>query len=147
MSTALKDLANRLGTLIEDVVAPNLQGIISRYFGVEEADLIMLRPKRKHPTDPSRRREFDMIAVTPAYLFLNETKSRLRREDITVFAETHLEVIDFFPEYADRTVVPIFGALHLDDELISLLTTHKIYALTLADDTMDLRNYDAITGG
>ncbi len=138
------ELANRLGTLVEDIVAPNIPGILSQYFGVEEADFMMIRPKRKHPDDTSRRREFDVIAITPTQLFLNETKSRPRREDISAFAETYLEVIEFFPEYADRNVVPIFSALYLDDALIALLTKHRIYALSLSDDTMVLRNYEAI---
>jgi hypothetical protein len=39
----------------------------------------MVRARRKHPTDTSRRREFDVIAVTPSLLLVNETNSRPRR--------------------------------------------------------------------
>ncbi len=139
------DLANRLGTLVEDIVAPNIPGVLNRYFGVDEPDFLMVRARRKHPTDPSRRREFDVIAVTPALLLVNETKSRPRRESILEFAESFGEVAEFFPEYADRRVVPVLSALHLDEELITLLTDRGIYAMTMSEDSMELRNFEAVS--
>jgi hypothetical protein len=139
------DLANRLGTLVEDIAAPNIPGVLSRYFGVDEPDFLMVRARRKHPTDPSRRREFDVIAVTPSLLLVNETKSRPRRESILEFADSFGEVTEYFPEYADRTVVPVLSALHLDEELIDLLTDRGIYAMTMSDDSMELRNFEAVS--
>lgn len=147
MSLRWGEISDRLGTLVEDIVAPNIPGVLSRFFGVDEPDFLMVRPRCKHPTDTSRRREFDVIAVTPSLLLVNETKSRPRRESILEFAESFGEVTEFFPEYADRRVVPILSALHLDDELITLLTDRGIYAMTMSDDSMELRNFDAIAAG
>ena len=134
------DLANRLGTAVEDIVAPNIPGIMTRYFGVQEPDLLMVRPRKKHPLDPTRRREFDVIAVAGNKVFLNETKSRLKAEDITAFAADYREVTEYFPEYSDHEIIPIMSSLHLTEDLVTLLTRHGIYAMAMSDDTMDLLN-------
>lgn len=134
------ELANRLGTVVEDIVAPNIPGIMTRYFGAEEPDVMMVRPRKRHPRDPSRRREFDVIAVTPTTIFVNETKSRLRSEDITLFAENYREVLEYFPEYAGRDVVPIMSSLYIAEDILTLLTRHGIYAMAMSDDSMALLN-------
>lgn len=140
-----REISDRLGTLVEDIAAPNIPGVFNRYFGVDEPDFLMMRARRKHPTDPSRRREFDVIAVTPALLLVNETKSRPRRESILEFAESFGDVTEFFPEYADRRLVPVLSALHLDEEIITLLTDRGIYAMTMSEDSMELRNFEAVS--
>ncbi len=140
------DLANRLGTVVEDIVAPNVPGVMARYFGADEPDVLMIRPRKKHPQDPAKRREFDLIAVTPDTIFINETKTRVKPEDVTAFAENHREVVDYFPEYAGRRVVPIMSSLSLTEDVTALLTRHGIYAMAMADDTMDLLNFDDLNG-
>ena len=32
------ELANKMGTIVEDIVAPGLKGVGARYFGIEEFD-------------------------------------------------------------------------------------------------------------
>ena len=134
------ELANRLGTIVEDIVAPNIPGIMARYFGVAEPDLLLVRPRKRHPLDLERRREFDVIAVAGNTVFLNETKSRLRQQDIVAFAENHREIVEYFPEYANHTIVPIMSSLYLTVDLVALLTRHGIYALAMSNDTMELLN-------
>ncbi|POR04028.1 hypothetical protein AU468_04225 [Alkalispirochaeta sphaeroplastigenens] len=134
------ELANRLGTVIEDIVAPNIPGIMARHFGVDEPDLLMVRPRKKHPQDPGRRREFDVVAVAGNRVFLNETKSRLREQDVLVFAGNYQEVTDYFPEYSGYEIIPIMSSLYLTPDQVELLTRHGIYALAMSDDSMDLLN-------
>ena len=138
------DLANRLGTVVEDIVAPNIPGIIARYFGTEEPDVLMVRPRKKHPQDPSRRREFDVIAVTADRIFVNETKSRLRPDDIAAFAANHREVLEYFPEYAGRQIVPIISTLYIADDILAVLTRNGIYAMAMSGDTMALLNAEEL---
>jgi hypothetical protein len=134
------DLANRLGTVVEDMVAPNIPGIMARYFGVEEPDLLMVRPRKKHPLDQARRREFDVIAVAGNRVFLNETRSRLKTEDIISFSTDYREVVEYFPEYSNHEIIPIMSSLYLTEDLVTLLTRHGIYTMAMSDDTMDLLN-------
>lgn len=138
------ELANRLGTVVEDIVAPNISGVLSRHFGVDEPDIVMVRTRRRHPQSRNRRREFDVVAITADALFLNETKSTMRSSYIDEFAENYGEVTEYFPEFADRRVVPIMSSLQLPPEMVDALTERGIYAMAMADDTMDLLNFEAL---
>ncbi|TVQ98426.1 MAG: hypothetical protein EA403_14015 [Spirochaetaceae bacterium] len=47
-------------------------------------------------------------------------------------------------DLVDRTVIPIQSSLFLGDDYVALLTEHRIHAMTMKGDTMDLVNADAI---
>ncbi len=138
------ELANRLGTIVEDVVAPNMYGVLTRYFGVDEPDHFLVRARRKHPVDRNRRREFDVIATSGSTVFLNETKATVRQEYLTSFAENRNELFEFFPEYEGRTLVSVFGSFYLKPEEIAFLTQNGIYAMMMSDDSMDIVNFDDV---
>ncbi|MCF8107686.1 MAG: hypothetical protein K9J81_01705 [Desulfohalobiaceae bacterium] len=53
------DLANKLGTVVEDFVAPNLPRIARDDLGCDEVDYLAIRVKKRSVTDRSKRREFD----------------------------------------------------------------------------------------
>ena len=139
------ELANRLGTIVEDIVAPNIPGIMRTYFGKDEPDTLMVRVRKKHPSKPDKRREFDVIAVTPDTLFLNETKSTPRMDYLESFAGNYREVFEYFPEYAHLAIVPIFSSLFLPQEGIEYLTSRGIYAMMMSDTSMDLVNFKEVS--
>lgn len=139
------ELANRLGTIVEDIVVPSIPGILRRHFDVEEPEIVMPRVKRVHPSDRSRRREFDVIAVSENRLFLNETKATVKREYVADFAENKEEVFEYFPEHRGKSLIPIFSSLYLTSEEIAFLTSLGIYAAMVSDDTMDVVNFDEVS--
>ncbi len=58
------ELANRLGTVVEDIVAPNLPTIAQQYFGCAGIDFFGLRIKRKNQVvEKVSNLEFDAILV------------------------------------------------------------------------------------
>ncbi|MCF8039315.1 MAG: hypothetical protein K9K79_08350 [Desulfohalobiaceae bacterium] len=137
------DLANKLGTVVEDIVAPNLPRIAREYFGCEDVDYLAIRVKKRSVTDRSKRREFDAIAVCNTTFVLNETKSSPEFRDVeklAAFLESE-ELFDYFPEYRDYRVYPIYSSLYLDEAFVSALTRKGIYALAMKDDTMEILNY------
>jgi hypothetical protein len=134
------ELANKMGTMIEDIVLPNLPGILREHFGVEETVMTAPRIRRRHPHDRSRSREFDAIVVSDDTVFVNETKSTVRPTDIERFAESYREVLEYFPEYADYTVVPIMSSLYIPPETVAELTKRRIFAMAMGEDNMELLN-------
>jgi len=138
------ELANKMGTIVEDIVAPNMPRILREYFGVDEPVFIAQRVRRRHPGDRGKRREFDVIAVSEDTVFVNETKSTLRPGDIERFAGNFMEILEYFPEYREYRVVPIMAALSITAEELSSLTSHGIYAMAMGDETMDLLNADEL---
>ena len=138
------ELANKMGTIVEDIVAPNIPTIGKQYFGVEIFQDFSLNRKKQHPKKTNLIREFDVIAVSGKHLFLNETKSTPRQEYLKAFVENHKEVFDYFPEYKDKTLVPIFSSLKLSESDINYLSNHGIYAMAMRGDTMDLLNFEEV---
>jgi hypothetical protein len=57
------ELANKMGTLVEDIVAPNIPIIAKEYFGAEELDFFGVRISKRNEKDRSKMREFDVIAM------------------------------------------------------------------------------------
>jgi len=133
------ELSDKLGTIVEDIVAPNIPRIALELFGQEPDDLMVRRTVRNH-RDPSRRREFDVVAVCGDWVLLNETKSSVRLEYIDRFVEVLAELPDYFPEYASKTIVPLFSSLGIPPDFVNYLSKRGIYAMAMGDDTMELLN-------
>jgi len=77
---------HRLGTIVEDFILPKIPCIAREHFGAGELEFIGARIRKRHPTQPDRMREFDVIAAWPSVLF-DETKGgAMRPEYLTDFA-------------------------------------------------------------
>jgi len=136
------ELANRLGTLAEDFVAPNIPAIALKYFNCpEEPETFFVRCKKRHTKEKALRREFDIIGVYEKQIILNETKSTPRRQYIDEFAELLPQFFDYFPEYGGKKLIPVFASLYVDEQTVAYATKKGIYVLAIKGDTMDLLNY------
>lgn len=140
------DIANKMGTIVEDMVIPNIGEIAKNYFGCSDFEFFASRAKKKHFKDRSRTREFDVIAVCDDKVLVNETKSTPRINYIDDFKDILKEFYDFFPEYSQKKIIPIFASLYLSEDVVKYLTKNGIYALAIKGDTMDLLNYNDILG-
>ena len=139
------ELANRLGTVAEDIVAPNLPRIAREQFGCpDEPDDFMVRRQIRHHVEKSKQREFDVIVVYPDKVFINETKATVRMNYIEDFIAILADIHGYFPEYQGKTIIPIFAGLSFPENLIRYLTKHKIYALGMGEETMELLNFDML---
>ena len=139
------DLANKMGTLVEDIVAPNIPRIAKTYFGCDDLDYFAVRVKKRSRKDRGQKREFDVIAAGGGIFVLNETKSSPEIRDVDKFAAfvNSGDLFDFFPEYEGVRICPVFASLYMDDSLVTYLSRKGIYALALKDETMDIINWDA----
>ncbi len=139
------ELANKMGTLVEDIFAPGLPEIARRHFGCDDFEDFSVRRYRKVPGEPSRRREFDIIAVCREQVILVEVKSAPRDTHVEQFADFSFgEFFDFFPEHRGKTLIPVFAALYLPEETVERLTALKIYALSMGDEHPILRSADRL---
>ena len=143
------ELANRLGTIVEDIVAPNLPVIAARYFDCAVIDTFALRVKKRNQVRQDNTKnselEFDAILTCEHYLFINETKAKATSESVKSFVEKQVnKVFEYFPEYEGKTVVPIFSSLSIPKATLKYLTRNKVYAMSSKGDTMDLLNFDEV---
>ena len=138
------DLANRLGTIAEDIAAPNVRTMVAEHFGCREIDSYSVRVMRRSQKDRKRLTEFDVVITCDNYLFINETKSNPQMGYVDDFVKKLQDVFDFLPEYQDKIIVPVFSSLYLSEPIVQRLTEEKIYAMALGGETMELLNYEAV---
>ncbi len=74
------DLANKMGTLAEDLVAPSVPRILRDYVGCPESgvEFMTVRFRGKKPT--GEMQEFDVLAGCGNTLLINETKTTLQAQ-------------------------------------------------------------------
>lgn len=139
------ELSNKLGTIIEDFVAPNIPTIAKTYFGLEELLKLEVRSIVKHKNF-AQRREFDVIAIYENHVIFNFTRSNARTEYAKEFVKQLEDQIlwDYFPELRGKNLIPVFSSLSIQENVIAYLTKQKVYAMTNKGETMDLVNFDDI---
>ena len=131
------EMARKLGTITEDLVAPSIPRIIKEEYGLEVTDLMVRRKKRLMD---GRSKEYDAIAVAGEYVFVDETKSTLDSEDVKDFIEDIQGFRDFFPEYEKNKVVGILASLYVDEGAIKYAEKSGFLVFAVGEALMEVRN-------
>ncbi len=113
------ELANKMGTLVEDIVAPGIPTVFRRVFRVRRLDFFAQRVRRTHRTDPGRQREFDYVCGAGDVLLVNETKSTIRPDDISAFVALLDEAREYLPEAEGRRLVGGLAGFSVDPSLVA----------------------------
>jgi len=137
------DLANKWGTIVEDLVYPNIKNIAEKYFGCkkEECEDFILRRMKKGKG--KKQKEFDVIAVYPDKVIVNETKASAKQDYVEQFVNLIKDktvICDYFPEFKGKEIIPVFASLEISENILKYLTKNKIYGMAMKDDTMDILN-------
>ena len=141
MNKKWEDLVKKLGTLVEDMVIPNIEFIAEKHFGLKNGR-IYTRTKVYNPKDSADQREFDVIALYSEKIVLVEAKSNPKPEEAKGFVDfiKSREFFDYFPEYKGKDLIPIFASFYIPDNVLKKLSKNKIYAMGIKEDTMDILN-------
>jgi len=137
------ELANKMGTIVEDIIYPATRPVLEKYFNCElETTMMNITRKKDGIKD-----EFDVIAVSADKVFLIEVKSTMRQQYVDDFKNKKLERFRFlFSEYNDKTLVPILATLRYEDSMLAYVTRNNIYAMAYREwDYMDILNFEDIT--
>jgi len=166
------ELANKLGTVAEDVVAPNIPTVARRYFGIRRLDSFAIRTRKRSVTDLETVREFDVVAYSLTHLILNETKASPTIGDAQAFVSLIPSIPEYFPHAVGKELVPIFSSFSIGedprssasavkresgddprssssavkresgDDISTYLTRHGVYCMVMRGGTMELSNFD-----
>lgn len=138
------ELANKMGTLVEDIVAPAVRPAIQKHFQEEVLDIMVSR--KKYDKQKGLRGEFDVIAITDTSVYLVDSKMSPNKEKLLEFKNKVVPRFrQLFPEYKKLQMVPIFAALRFDQELVDFGTKEKVYMLAYREwDYMDILNFEAL---
>ncbi len=139
------EIANKMGTIVEDIIYPSVRRIAREHFGApEEMEFEGQRLKRRRAAGD--RREFDGVFVWEGHVLLLEAKATVRPEYLAAFDEfvRNSAFFQYFPEYTGRRLIPVFSALALTKQEVAWLTERRLYAVAMGEDAMELLNAEVI---
>ena len=130
------ELANRLGTMVEDLVAPSLPRVVREVLGLEIDDLMIRYRRRRN----GGTYEYDAIALTEDLVVLNYTKATLSSRDVDRFVEDIGRFREIFPEHAGRPIVGVLASLSVDPSVLAFAETTGFVVLAVGDQVMEVKN-------
>jgi hypothetical protein len=133
-----------MGTIVGDILAPNLRRLAAEHFGMTEILDFMIRRTRRHPERAGVWSEFDTLVVGPDTVILGEAKSTPSLDYVNDFAEKTRVFFEFFPEYRGRRLIAVCGSWAIPENLVEALTARGIYAMRMGEETMELANAGAL---
>ncbi|MEJ7620587.1 MAG: hypothetical protein WKI46_07210 [Aquificaceae bacterium] len=137
------ELANKLGTIVEDIIYPAFRPVIRKYFGCEPEKTFM----RLEYTNSERGiyEEFDAVAVCEDKVFLLEVKSTPRERHIEEFKEKAKRFLQYFPEFAGKKLILIMASLSFNEGFVKQLSKANIYAMAYREwEYMDILNFEEV---
>ena len=140
------ELANSMGTVVEDIVAPSIRRLAHEVFDCGEQQYFGTRVSVNRSDDPSRKREFDALYVGARAVLLNQTKSTPRTDDAREFVQ-FLESGEFalyYPRFRELPIVPAFSSLSIPEDMVRYLTRRGIYAVAMGDEAMQVLNLNEV---
>lgn len=133
------ELANKMGTLAEDIVAPGIPAVFLHLFGQEPS--LAVRVRRRHPEDPGRSREFDVVAHGGDIVLINETRSTLRPGDLDEFVTVLAgDAREYLPEARGKRLVGALASFYVDPSLVRAGERHGLLMLGLATGLLEVLN-------
>ena len=135
-------MSMRLGTIVEDFVAPDLPRILRSVVPCPEDEevLVNTRVRRRHPTQRGQVVEIDAIADCGEYVLFNETKNRLRPEYVQDFLDKLAVARDYFPEYRPYQIIGCVASLYVDASLVQYAARQGLLVLALGEGLMVIQN-------
>lgn len=140
MNKRMGELARKLGTIAEDIVAPGIPYAIKKAFGLDVTEVSVRRRKRIN----GKEREYDVIAVAGNYVFLIDVKSTYRKGYLEEFEELKGDFFKYFSEYKGLKEVPVIASFNFTDEVVKSATKKGWLAVQLGGDYLEFINKDKV---
>ncbi|MBF0343572.1 MAG: hypothetical protein HQL06_04990 [Nitrospirae bacterium] len=135
-------LSAKQGKMVEDLIHPSLPQIVEEYLGLEIDDL-MIRRKKRLPN--GNRKEYDAIAVTSSFVFLNSTKSSLNDKDVDALIDDLNGFKEVFPEFKALKLIGIIASLFVDENVFTYAERKGLMVLAVGGDLMEVVNSKGFT--
>jgi hypothetical protein len=134
-------LAKKMGTIVEDLIAPALRPTLSKYFQCE----VTMEGQRIFRRKNGEDYEIDAIAGCDDKIFMIEARSTPRVEDIKEIKKKSERFFEFFPEHIGKDLIIIFGSIIFPENVIKYATKQGIYVLAWREwQYMDILNFDKV---
>ncbi len=137
------NLAKKMGTIVEDLIAPAIRPVLTKYFDCDvnfEGQRILRRKDGKEC-------EVDMVASCEDKVFMVEARSTPRIQDIPEIKEKGKRFLEFFPEFGHKRLIIIFGSISFPENVIKEASREGIYVMAWREwEYMDILNFEEVKG-
>ncbi|MGQ9608427.1 MAG: hypothetical protein ACUVWN_03940 [bacterium] len=134
-------LANKMGTIDEDLIAPAARPVLAKYFKCEPIDRTIRFTRRIG----SESFEVDVLVACEDKVFMIEVKSAPKVEYVEQILQKAEKFKVFFPEYKDKETIPIYASIIFPDEVLNHATRSKLYVMAYREwEYMDILNFDEV---
>ncbi|AEH45818.1 hypothetical protein Thein_1964 [Thermodesulfatator indicus DSM 15286] len=138
------DLANRLGTLTEDIFAPGIPYLVKNLgYKVKER---MLNVEYKKD---GMYNQYDVIVIAEDkdgkdVAFVAEVKSQLRAEHFDDFKTKLKNLIIYKPEYENKKIIPVLAAFNIPEDLVNLANKREVLLVRMGGEYLEPLNPDVV---
>jgi DNA-binding transcriptional MerR regulator len=143
MNDFQEKLSQKLGTLVEDFVAPDMRRIMHLVSGcpVEDISEVYVRQKRRLSHDKGQHLEVDAYVECGDLVLINETKENMTAEYIDGFIKKQLTRFrEFFPEYKDYKLWGCVSSFRIESSLVKYANRQGLITLALSDGLMQTQD-------
>lgn len=134
------ELANKLGSVVEDIMVPGIDNVIKRCFKDEITDLAVKR-RIKDKSKLYFSHEYDIIAANDKIVYLVEVKASPRVQYLHTFIKNIEQFKPLFHEHKNKKIIPIMASLYMNKEVRKEANKLKIFLMTYREwDYLDIIN-------
>jgi uncharacterized coiled-coil protein SlyX len=130
------ELANKMGTVVEDLIFPNISYALMTAFN-EEDQFVITRHKRRNK-EKNIIMELDLVAITENNHYIVETKTTVTKEKVDEF-ERKIQSDNFsilYPELTSKAISLIVASLSIEKEMQEYILAKGMYPMVLKDNLM-----------
>ncbi len=137
------ELANKMGTVTEDIVAPGFPFLIERHFGLSLDDISC---RRKVKDKSGNRWEFDLVARSGNIAFIVDVKSDYNRvEYLDHFTQVVLpKATELLPDLKGCKIIGCIASFRLTPSIIERASQMGILAISLGGDYLEFCNQEVV---
>ena len=145
-------LIRKIGSLVEDIIAPGTYAMLEKYFNISRNDIIDFGIRRVIKNEKKETLiEIDILAITTKTAFFIEVKSNPDSDDIKDYvkklekAKSNMKQFSFL---SDKELIPLFASFNMynKDNIVKYATRNKVYVVVYnEDDYLEIINFDDIS--
>ncbi|GAQ95250.1 hypothetical protein TAGGR_2139 [Thermodesulfovibrio aggregans] len=135
------ELAKKMGTLYEDLIAPAIRPVLKKYFNCE----VILEGQRMFRRKDGEDYEVDAIAACEDKVFMIEVRATPRINYVDEIKEKAQRFFEFFPEFKGKKLHIILGSITFPENIIKYSSKQGIYVMGWREwEYMDILNFEEV---
>ncbi|WP_456370316.1 hypothetical protein [Thermodesulfatator atlanticus] len=138
------EIAERMGTLAEDIFAPGVPYLVESFGYTISKRMLDVGYKKA-----GKFRQYDAIVVAEdekgqELIFAAEVKSQARSEDFNQLKNALEDLMFFEPVYREKKIIPVLAAFRIPEDLINLANKRGVLLVRMGGEYLEPLNPEIV---